>query len=170
MSSKIIDEIVNKLNPGGTSYYADRNNEYDNKTITALTKEFEKFIKDKKNWGELIRAIYSTHTEFKNGDWAIAPHKNKKDTWTIINTKKPKIPSFDVSVSIKQNTLIINNLKQKSKNTMIEFGEMIEAQQETLTSEKFVETVIKNLNDSKSKFKSPKDVAMYLRTLISDYK
>jgi hypothetical protein len=168
--SKIIDEIVKKLKPGETSYYADRNNEYDSNTITATTKEFEKFIKDKKNWGELVRAIYSNHTEFKSGEWAIAPVKGKKDTWTIINTKKSKEPAFDVSVSIVKNTLVINNLKQKSKNTLIELGEMIEAQQETMTSDKFVETVIDNLEKSKSKFKSPKDVATYLQTLISDYK
>jgi hypothetical protein len=170
MANKIIEEIVKKLEPGGTSYYADRNNEYDSNTITATTKEFEKFIKDKKNWGELVRAIYSTRSEFKGGEWAIAPLKGTADTWTIINTKKPKIPAFDVKVSIKQNTLVINNLKQQSKNTFIELGEMIEAQQETMTSDKFVETVITNLEKSKSKFKSPKDVTNYLQTLISDYK
>jgi len=165
----IIDEIVKKLNPGGTSYYADRNNELDQKTITDTTAEFDKFIKNDKNWGELINAIYSNHSDFKSGKYAVAPGK-KKGEFTVINTKNPKEAAFDVKVSISKNTLVINNLKSKSKDTKIELGTMIESSQPTETAAEFVDTIIDNLNKSKSSFKSPKAVATYINTLISKYK
>jgi len=66
--------------------------------------------------------------------------------------------------------LVINNLKSKSKDTKIELGTMIESSQGTETAEEFADTIIKNLEKSSSKFKSPKAVADYVKTLISKYK
>jgi len=166
---KIIDEIVKKLNPGGISYYADRNNTYDQKTITDTTAEFDKFIKNEKNWGELISAIYSTHSDFKSGKYAVAPSK-QKGVFTVINTKNPKEPAFDVKVEVVKNTLVINNLKSKSKDTKIELGTMVESTQPTTTPQEFVDNIIENLNKNKNSFKSPKAVVDYLKKIISDYK
>ena len=166
---KIIDEVVKKLNPGNISYYADRNNTYDHKTIIDTTAEFDTFIKNEKNWGELINAIYSNHADFKSGKYAVAPSK-KKGIFTVINTKNPKEASFDVKVEVVKNTLIINNLKSKSKDTKIELGNMIESTQPTATPKEFVDNIIENLNNNKNSFKSPKAVVDYLKKIISDYK
>lgn len=165
---KIIDEIVKKLNPGETSYYADRNNTYDTKTITDTTNEFDKFIKDKKNWVELIRAIYSNHSDFKSGKYVVAPTK-KDGEYTVIDSKKPDNAAFNVKVYVKNNTLIINNLKSKSKDTRIELGTMIEASQPTETKESFADTVIKNLKDYKGKGDA-KSVMKYIEALQKNYK
>ena len=167
--ANILDEIVKKLNPGGVSYYADRNNTLDSKTITEVSNEFDKFITNEKNWGELINAIYSTHADFKSGKYAVAPSK-KKGEFTVINTKNPKDPSFDVKVTISKNTLIINNLKSASNDTKIELGTMLETAQSTETPKEFAQSIIDNLESKAGSFKSPKEVVKYLEALISKYK
>jgi len=155
IDKKHLKEIVNKLNPGETLYLVDRLDNKDSKTVTAEDVKFDQEVKKEANWGELIKAIYSNNSSFSSGEWATAPSK-KKGVFTVINTKKEKTPAFDVNVELKNNTLIITNLKDKSKKTMIELAEMVSANKETETDKPFYETLMERLK--KRKPNSPKEV------------
>jgi hypothetical protein len=161
------NEIANKIKPGSISYYADRKNPYDSKTLTSLSNGFDKYIKNEKNWSEIIKAIYSNNAEFKNSKYIVAPDK-KKGYFTVINTKDKNATSFQVKIEIKNNTLIITNLNDKNKKTMFEFNDMVVSNNKTETPMNFKETIIKNLN-SHQKFNSPKETAQYIYELIKDY-
>lgn len=158
--ANIIDQIKKKVKPGQHVYYMDKNNKLDNKTLVDLNNEFEKLISNQKNWHAILEAIYDE----QNTAFVAAPKKGSKTEFSVINTKKTKDPAFDVKIEVKDNALIIKNLMDKKKTTIIETAKVMDSNKDTPTSEKQVERLQKNLKDYANK--TPKELKAYLESII----
>ena len=163
INKKDLEEIAKKLDVGNELYLVDRLNNKDKETVTINDVKFDKELINPKNWTELIRAIFSSNNEFKNGDYAIAENPKKKQQYTVINTKKPNNPSFEVKAYTKNDTLIIENLKNSSKKTKIEIASMIKSAGETETAKAFHKTLVDRINKEKP---SPKETLHIVNDII----
>lgn len=156
----ILDEIKKKVKPGESVYYMDKNNKLDAKTVTDINNEFEKFIKNQSNWQKILEAIYDQ----QGTSYVAAPKKGSKSEFTVIDTKNTKNPSFEVKMSVKDSALIIENLLDKNKTTMIETAAVMNSTKDTPTAEDQVQRLMKNLKDYTNK--SPKDLKEYLEAIV----
>jgi hypothetical protein len=164
MASKndILKQIAQKMKWGETSYYMDRNNPNDVKTLQDTENAFERFAKDHKNWGDIINAVYE-----ESGRSFIAAPKGGSTTekiYTVIDTKNKNNKAFDVKVIYKNNTLIIENLLNKGKKTMFEFASVMEDTKQTETAEDLVTSLIRNLSSYKAK--TPKELKGFLENIL----
>lgn len=165
MASKndILRQISQKMKWGETSYYIDRNNPYDVRSLQDSENAFERFAKDHNNWGDIINAVYE-----ESGKAFVAAPKGgstSEKIYTVIDTKNKNSKSFEVKVSFKNNTLIIENLMNRGKKTMFEFASALDATKQTETAEDLVTTLIKNLSSYKTK--TPKELKGFLENVVN---
>jgi len=157
----ILDEIKKKVKPGDNVYYMDKNNEFDKSTIYDPDNKLEVFVNSTKNWQPILEAIYDEN----KSSYVVAPLKNSKTDFTVIDTKNTKIPAFIVKMFIKDNALIIENMENKNKTTKIEMSEVMNSVKDTPTAEKQVQRLQKNLKDYINK--SPKELKTYLERIVT---
>jgi hypothetical protein len=162
MTPKIIQQIVSNLNPGSTSYYITRNNKFNPDTIYDENNEFNNFISDSKNWGDLINYIYNTGN-IKS--LVASPKKNTKNTFVVIDTKDTNKPAFEVQVKVVNNSLVLSNLNNKNKVTIIEFAESLQDMMESASTKKQVDVLIDELKFYKNK--SSKELFDFLSRVVS---
>jgi hypothetical protein len=155
----VINEIAEKVKPGETVYYMDKNNKLDAKTVTDLNNEFEKIIKNKSNWVKILEAIYKV-----NGvNYLVTKHSSDRDgMYTVVDSKEKT--SFDVKISIKDSAFIVENLMDKGKTTTIETADVMDSTNDTPTADSQVQRLIKNLKDYTNK--SPKELKAYLESIV----
>ena len=157
MNMKILNEIKKKVKPGETVYYMDKNNKFDPNTILDLNNDFEKFVKNQNNWQKILEAIYDK----QGSQYVVSPNKSKTD-FTVIDKKNNK--NFTVKMHFKDNALMIENLLDKNKTTIIETASVMDSDKDTPTADKQVDRLIKNLKSFSNK--SPKELKEYLTSII----
>ena len=153
----ILNEIKKKVKPGETVYYMDKNNKFDPNTILDLNNDFEKFVKNQNNWQKILEAIYDK----QGSQYVVSPNKSKTD-FTVIDKKNNK--NFNVKIHFKDNALVIENLLDKNKTTIIETASVMDSAMDTPSATKQVDRLIKNLKSFSNK--SPKDLKEYLTSII----
>ncbi len=153
----ILNEIKKKVKPGETVYYMDKNNKFDTNTILDLNNDFEKFVKNQNNWQKILEAIYDK----QGSQYVVSPNKSKTD-FTVIDKKNNK--NFNVKIHFKDNALVIENLLDKNKTTIIETASVMDSAIDTPSATKQVDRLIKNLKSFSNK--SPKDLKEYLTSII----
>ena len=153
----ILNEIKKKVKPGETVYYMDKNNKFDPNTILDLNNDFEKFVKNQNNWQKILEAIYDK----QGSQYVVSPNKSKTD-FTVIDKKNNK--NFNVKIHFKDNALVIENLLDKNKTTIIETASVMDSAIDTPSATKQVDRLIKNLKSFSNK--SPKDLKEYLTSII----
>ncbi len=153
----ILNEIKKKVKPGETVYYMDKNNKFDTNTILDLNNDFEKFVKNQNNWQKILEAIYDK----QGSQYVVSPNKSKTD-FTVIDKKNNK--NFNVKIHFKDNALVIENLLDKNKTTIIETASVMDSAMDTPSATKQVDRLIKNLKSFSNK--SPKDLKEYLTSII----
>jgi hypothetical protein len=160
--TQIIKEISQKIKPGDTSYYVDRNNKLSTNTINDMKNDFERIAKDSKNWGDIINAVYTE----RGVPYISAPKKGSSTdmTYTVINPKNTKQKAWDVRVRLEKNTLIIEDLMNSRSKTMFEFSSVMDAPVETKTAEDLVVSLVRNINMYKNK--SPKELRLFLESVL----
>lgn len=161
--NQILNQIAQKMKWGETSYYMDRNNPNDVRTLTDHENQFERFAKDSKNWGDIVNAVLE-----ENGKTFIAAPKGGNTTemtYVVVDAKNKNSKAFEVKVSYKNNTLIIENLMNRGKKTMFEFASALDASKQTETAEDMVTTLIKNLASYKAK--TPKELKAFLESVVN---
>lgn len=154
----ILNEIKKKVKPGETVYYMDKNNKFDTNTILDLNNDFEKFVKNQNNWQKILEAIY----DGQGSQYVVSPNKSSKTDFTVIDKKNNK--NFTVKIHFKDNALVIENLLDKNKTTIIETASVMDSTKDTPTADKQVDRLIKNLKSFSNK--SPKDLKEYLTSII----
>lgn len=160
--TQIIKEISQKMKPGDTSYYIDRNNKLNTNAINDMKNDFERIAKDSKNWGDIINAVYTE----SGVPYVSAPKKgsNTDMTFSVLNPKNTKQKAWDVRVYFKNHTLVIENLMNRNQKTMFEFASVMDSTAQTETSEELVTSLIRNLNSYKNK--SPKELKYFLESIL----
>ena len=153
----ILNEIKKKVKPGETVYYMDKNNKFDPNTILDLNNDFEKFVKNQNNWQKILEAIYDK----QGSQYVVSPNKSKTD-FTVIDKKNNK--NFNVKIHFKDNALVIENLLDKNKTTIIETASVMDSAIDTPSATTQVDRLIKNLKSFSNK--SPKDLKEYLTSII----
>lgn len=148
IDAKDLKEIASKLKVGDHLNLVDRLNENDKNSVTIKAGSFDKEILKSTNWADLIRAIYSNNSQFSNGEYVVALASGKKDVFTVINSKKPKEPSFNVTVFVTNHTLVIKDLKG-SMVTYIEHASVVKSKKESETKTPFYQTLIDRLKAEK---------------------
>ena len=163
ISTKVLNQIKKKVNPGQTVSYIERNNKLNAKTIIDLENELDKAIYDEKNWKTILEAIYSVHGK----SLVVAPKKKgKNDEFTVLDTKNTTEAAFDVTMEIKNNTLTIKNLMDANQETKIELGSVLDSTTESDTKESMYQTLVKELPDFKSK--GPVELKKFLMFIVSN--
>lgn len=158
----ILKQIASKMKWGETSYYIDRNNPNDVKSLQDTENTFERFAKDHNNWGDVINAVYE-----ESGKTYIAAPKGgstSEKIYTVVDAKNRNAKAFDVKVYYRNNTLVIENLFNKGKKTMFEFASVLDSSKQTETAEDLVTTLIRNLASYKTK--TPKELKGFLESII----
>ncbi len=135
----------------------DKNNKFDPNTILDLNNDFEKFVKNQNNWQKILEAIYDK----QGSQYVVSPNKSKTD-FTVIDKKNNK--NFNVKIHFKDNALVIENLLDKNKTTIIETASVMDSAIDTPSATKQVDRLIKNLKSFSNK--SPKDLKEYLTSII----
>ncbi len=154
----ILNEIKKKVKPGETVYYMDKNNKFDPNTVLDLNNDFEKFVKNQNNWQKILEAIY----DGQGSQYVVSPNKSSKTEFTVIDKKNNK--NFIVKMHLKDNALVIENLLDKNKTTIIETASVMDSAIDTPSATKQVDRLIKNLKSFSNK--SPKDLKEYLTSII----
>lgn len=155
---KILNEIKKKVKPGETVYYMDKNNKFDPNTILDVNNNLEKIIKNQNNWQKILEAIYDK----QGSQYVVSPNKSSKTEFTVIDKKNNK--NFTVKMHLDKNALVIENLMDKKKTTIIERSSVMDSTKDTPTADKQVDRLIKNLKSFSNK--SPKDLKEYLTSII----
>lgn len=158
MNMKILNEIKKKVKPGNTVYYMDKNNKFDPNTVLDLNNDFEKFVKNQNNWQKILEAIY----DGQGSQYVVSPNKSSKTEFTVIDKKNNK--NFIVKMHLNDNALVIENLLDKKKTTIIETASVMDSTKDTPTADKQVDRLIKNLKSFSNK--SPKELKEYLTSII----
>ena len=153
----ILNEIKKKVKPGETVYYMDKNNKFDPNTILDLNNDFEKFVKNQNNWQKILEAIYDK----QGSQYVVSPNKSKTD-FTVIDKKNNK--NFTVKMHLDKNALVIENLMDKKKTTIIERSSVMDSAKDTPSATTQVDSLIKNLKSFSNK--SPKELKEYLKSVI----
>lgn len=154
----ILNEIKKKVKPGKTVYYMDKNNKFDPNTIFDPNNELEKDVKNQNNWQKILEAIY----DGQGSQYVVSPNKSSKTEFTVIDKKNNK--NFIVKMHLKDNALVIVNLLDQKKTTIIETSSAMNSSKETPTADKQVDRLIKNLKSFSNK--SPKELKEYLTSII----
>ena len=154
----ILNEIKKKVKPGETVYYMDKNNKFDPNTILDLNNDFEKFVKNQNNWQKILEAIYDK----QGSQYVVSPNNSSKTDFTVIDKKNNK--NFKVKINFKDNALVIENLLDKNKTTIIETASVMDSTKDTPSATTQVDSLIKNLKSFSNK--SPKDLKEYLKSVI----
>ena len=154
----ILNEIKKKVKPGTTVYYMDKNNKFDPNTVLDLNNDFEKFVKNQNNWQKILEAIYDE----QGSQYVVSPNRSSKTDFTVIDKKNNK--NFIVKIHFKDNALVIENLLDKNKTTIIETASVMDSDKDTPTADKQVDRLIKNLKSFSNK--SPKELKEYLTSII----
>lgn len=158
MDIKILNEIKKKVKPGNTVYYMDKNNKFNPNTIFDPNNELEKDVKNQNNWQKILEAIY----DGQGSQYVVSPNKSSKTEFTVIDKKNNK--NFIVKMHLKDNALVIVNLLDQKKTTIIETSSAMNSSKETPTADKQVDRLIKNLKSFSNK--SPKELKEYLASVI----
>lgn len=158
MNMKILNEIKKKVKPGKTVYYMDKNNKFDPNTIFDPNNDLEKDAKNQNNWQKILEAIY----DGQGSQYVVSPNKSSKTEFTVIDKKNNK--NFIVKMHLKDNALVIENLLDKNKTTIIETASVMDSDKDTPTADKQVDRLIKNLKSFSNK--SPKELKEYLTSII----
>jgi len=159
--ANILIQIKKSVKPGESVYYMDMNNKLDTKTITDQNNELEQFATNPTHWLAILEAVYAQQ---HSTNYSVTPAKNKKDEFTVSNTKDPKIPAFTVTIKLKNHALVIENLQNKQQTTIIETSKVMDSTSDTPTKDNQVERLIKNLKYYKNK--SPKELKEYLDSIV----
>ena len=154
----ILNEIKKKVKPGETVYYMDKNNKFDPNTILDLNNDFEKFVKNQNNWQKILEAIYDK----QGSQYVVSPNNSSKTEFTVIDKKNNK--NFNVKIHFKDNALVIENLLDKNKTTIIETASVMDSAIDTPSATTQVDRLIKNLKSFSNK--SPKELKEYLKSVI----
>jgi hypothetical protein len=159
IDNKLLAEIKNKVQPGKHVKYMDKNNLLDAKTVNDPDNTLEKAIKAKE-FHKILEALYHQN----NSNYVAAPKKGKKDQFTVIDSKNTKNPSFEVTMSVVDNSLVIENLMDKKQTTIFEMGSVLDSTRDTPTTEDQVDSLMENLK--KYKNKTPKELKQYLLKIV----
>ena len=154
----ILNEIKKKVKPGETVYYMDKNNKFDPNTILDLNNDFEKFVKNQNNWQKILEAIYDKH----GSQYVVSPNNSSKTEFTVIDKKNNK--NFTVKMHLDKTALVIENLMDKKKTTIIERSSVMDSAKDTSSATTQVDSLIKNLKSFSNK--SPKELKEYLKSVI----
>ena len=155
---KILNEIKKKVKPGDTLRYMDKNNKFNPNTILDVNNNLEKIVKNQQNWQKILEAIYDKH----GSQYVVSPNKSSKTEFTVIDKKNNK--NFTVKMHLDKNALVIKNLMDKNKTTIIETASVMDSDKDTPTADKQVDRLIKNLKSFSNK--SPKELKEYLTSII----
>lgn len=155
---KILNEIKKKVKPGETVYYMDKNNKFDPNTILDVNNNLEKIVKNQNNWQKILEAIYDKH----GSQYVVSPNNSSKTEFTVIDKKNNK--NFTVKMHLDKNALVIENLMDKKKTTIIERSSVMDSTKDTPTATTQVDSLIKNLKSFSNK--SPKELKEYLKSVI----
>lgn len=158
MNMKILNEIKKKVKPGQTLHYMDKNNKFDPNTIFDPNNDLEKDAKNQNNWQKILEAIY----DGQGSQYVVSPNKSSKTEFTVIDKKNNK--NFIVKMHLKDNALVIENLLDQKKTTIIETASVMDSTKDTPTADTQVDRLIKNLKSFSNK--SPKDLKEYLASVI----
>jgi len=156
----VLDQIKKNVKLGESVYYMDMNNKLDTTTLIDQKNEFEQFANNIEHWHAIVKAIYTQH----NTNYSVVPVTNKKNEFTVSDTKDTKTLTFTVKVKIINNALVIENSQNKKQKTIIETSQVMLSTKETPTKDNLVERLIKNLNGYKKK--SPKELKEYLDSIV----
>lgn len=158
MNIKILNEIKKKVKPGKTVYYMDKNNKFDPNTIFDPNNDLEKDVKNQNNWQKILEAIY----DGQGSQYVVSPNKSSKTEFTVIDKKNNK--NFIVKMHFTDHALVIENLLDKNKTTIIETASVMDSTKDTPTADTQVDRLIKNLKSFSNK--SPKELKEYLTSII----
>lgn len=158
MNMKILNEIKKKVKPGKTVYYMDKNNKFDPNTIFDPNNDLEKDAKNQNNWQKILEAIYDKH----GSQYVVSPNNSSKTEFTVIDKKNNK--NFTVKMHLEKNALVIKNLMDKNKTTIIEIASVMDSAKDTPSATTQVDNLIKNLKSFSNK--SPKELKEYLTSII----
>lgn len=163
---KNLEELAKKLKVGQHLYVVDRLNKNDQNTVTITDPKFDDEIKNQKNWPELIRSIYSNVAEFKSRKFVVSKDPKNKNTFNVNEISKKEVTTSKiVKVLIKNNTIIIHDLKNRDE-TKIELIHIVESNKESETGKDFYLSVIDALK--KTKPSSPKQTMELIQQLIKN--
>ena len=154
----ILNEIKKKVKPGETVYYMDKNNKFDPNTILDVNNNLEKIVKNQNNWQKILEAIYDKH----GSQYVVSPNNSSKTEFTVIDKKNNK--NFTVKMHLDKTALVIENLMDKKKTTIIERSSVMDSAKDTSSATTQVDSLIKNLKSFSNK--SPKELKEYLKSVI----